>query len=96
MLSIISNSEDVTVVRYKGDLMIICNLYLAEIESLHLKKNDLALKRLEKIQQIKESSGPDSIGVLCSARTSNEDNYVAQKFARAVIGTNNVDHCARL
>ncbi|GAI54739.1 unnamed protein product, partial [marine sediment metagenome] len=31
-----------------------------------------------------------------SARCTNEDNYVAQKFTRAVLGTNNVDHCARL
>lgn len=40
--------------------------------------------------------GPESIGVLVSAKISNEENYLAQKFARAVIGTNNVDHCARL
>jgi predicted molibdopterin-dependent oxidoreductase YjgC len=40
--------------------------------------------------------GPDSIGVLVSAKMTNEENYLAQKFARAVIGTNNVDHCARL
>jgi predicted molibdopterin-dependent oxidoreductase YjgC len=36
------------------------------------------------------------VGVLCSARVSNEENYLAQKLARAVIKTNNVDHCARL
>jgi formate dehydrogenase major subunit len=40
--------------------------------------------------------GPDSIGVLGSARGTNEDAYVAQKFARAVVGTNNVDCCARV
>ncbi len=40
--------------------------------------------------------GPDSVGVLVSAKVTNEENYLAQKFARAVIGTNNVDHCARL
>ncbi len=45
---------------------------------------------------IKAESGPDSIGVLASAKCTNEENYVLQKFARAVIGTNNVDHCARL
>ena len=50
----------------------------------------------EKLNSIKESSGPDSIMVLSSARITNEENYLAQKFARAVIGTNNVDHCARL
>jgi formate dehydrogenase major subunit len=40
--------------------------------------------------------GPDSVGILASARATNEDNYVAQKFARTVIGTNNVDCCARV
>ena len=50
----------------------------------------------EKLKTIKAESSPDSIGVLCSARITNEENYLAQKFARAVIGTNNVDHCARL
>ncbi|HEX78548.1 MAG TPA: formate dehydrogenase subunit alpha [Dehalococcoidia bacterium] len=38
----------------------------------------------------------DEIGVISSARCTNEDNYVAQKFCRVVLGTNNVDHCARL
>jgi formate dehydrogenase alpha subunit len=46
--------------------------------------------------RIRDAHGSDSIGVLSSARMSNEDNYIAQKFARAVIKTNNVDHCARL
>ena len=50
----------------------------------------------EKLNQIKKSYSPDSISVLTSARITNEENYLAQKFARAVIGTNNVDHCARL
>jgi len=50
----------------------------------------------EKLGQIKETSGSDSLGVLTSARTTNEDNYIAQKFTRAVLKTNNIDHCARL
>jgi formate dehydrogenase (NADP+) alpha subunit len=50
----------------------------------------------ETFSAIKQKYGADSIGVFSSAKTTNEDNYVAQKFARAVIGTNNVDHCARL
>jgi formate dehydrogenase major subunit len=33
---------------------------------------------------------------LASAKCTNEENYVMQKFARAVLNTNNVDHCARL
>lgn len=49
-----------------------------------------------KLKDIKESDGPDAIGLLTSARITNEENYVAQKFARVAIGTNNVDHCARL
>jgi formate dehydrogenase alpha subunit len=38
----------------------------------------------------------DELAVISSAKCTNEENYVAQKFARAVLGTNNVDHCARL
>ena len=38
----------------------------------------------------------NEIGVVASAKCTNEDNYVIQKFARAVLGTNNIDHCARL
>jgi predicted molibdopterin-dependent oxidoreductase YjgC len=49
-----------------------------------------------RLAQIRDSHGGDSIGVLVSARMTNEENYVAQKFARAVLKTNNVDHCARL
>ena len=49
-----------------------------------------------KLGEIKEKYGPDSIGFLSSAKATNEDNYLFQKLARAVVGTNNVDHCARL
>jgi len=49
----------------------------------------------KKLTAIKEKHGPDSLGVWGSARCTNELNYVAQKFARVVLGTNNVDHCAR-
>ncbi len=38
----------------------------------------------------------DKVAVISSARSTNEDNYVIQKFTRAVLGTNNIDHCARL
>jgi predicted molibdopterin-dependent oxidoreductase YjgC len=54
---------------------------------------DLTAKRLS---EIKEQHGADTIGVLTSARISNEDNYAAMKFTRAVLKTNNIDHCARL
>jgi len=50
----------------------------------------------QKLGAIKEEFGPDSQGFLTSARITNEDNYVAQKFTRAVLKTNNIDHCARL
>jgi predicted molibdopterin-dependent oxidoreductase YjgC len=50
----------------------------------------------ENLKGIINQSGPDAIGVFSSARITNEENYLVQKFARAVIGTNNVDHCARL
>jgi formate dehydrogenase major subunit/formate dehydrogenase alpha subunit len=50
----------------------------------------------EKLTAIREESGPDSIGFLASAKCTNEENYLLQKLARAVIKTNNVDHCARL
>jgi predicted molibdopterin-dependent oxidoreductase YjgC len=54
---------------------------------------DLVAARLGKI---KTDHGPDSIGVLTSARVTNEENYLANKFTRAVLQTNNIDHCARL
>jgi len=50
----------------------------------------------DRFSEIIQKYGPDSVGGLVSAKLTNEENYLAQKFARAVIGTNNVDHCARL
>lgn len=58
---------------------------------------DEALERVAQgFKKISASCGPDAIGVLSSAKCTNEDNYMLQKFARAALGTNNVDHCARL
>ncbi|MDR1776199.1 MAG: formate dehydrogenase subunit alpha [Desulfovibrio sp.] len=48
------------------------------------------------LRRIVETHGPDSVAVLSSARITNEENYLAQKFARTILKTNNVDHCARL
>jgi len=45
---------------------------------------------------IKAEKGPDALAVLSSAKCTNEENYLIMKFARTVLGTNNVDHCARL
>ena len=50
----------------------------------------------DRFREIIDHHGPDAVGVLVSAKVTNEENYLAQKFARAVLGTNNVDHCARL
>lgn len=51
---------------------------------------------IRKFNSIKEKHGAESLAGLSSARCTNEENYLFQKFMRAVIGTNNVDHCARL
>ena len=48
-----------------------------------------------KFAAIHRDHGPDAFALFSSARATNEENYIAQKFARAVMGTNNVDHCAR-
>ena len=50
----------------------------------------------EKIAEIVDRESGDAIGTFCSAKATNEDNYLFQKFVRAVLGTNNIDHCSRL
>jgi formate dehydrogenase alpha subunit len=49
-----------------------------------------------KLAAVKKESGPEAVGVLASAKCTNEENYLMQKLARQVFGTHNVDHCARL
>ncbi len=49
-----------------------------------------------KFTTIQKEYGPDTLGVLTSARITNEENYLAMKFTRGVLKTNNIDHCARL
>ncbi|MCP4311023.1 MAG: formate dehydrogenase subunit alpha [Bacteroidetes bacterium] len=49
-----------------------------------------------KLTTYKEEYGPDSIAGISSSRCTNEENYLMQKFIRAVIGTNNIDGCARV
>ena len=49
-----------------------------------------------KLNDIKSEFGPDAIGAISSSRATNEENYLMQKFIRAVIGTNNIDGCARV
>jgi predicted molibdopterin-dependent oxidoreductase YjgC len=53
---------------------------------------DLVAKRFT---EIKEKHGPDALAGVSCARSINEDSYQMQKLFRAVIGTNNIDHCAR-
>lgn len=51
---------------------------------------------IDKLSNIKEKYGPDSIAGISSSRCTNEENYLMQKFIRAAIGTNNIDCCARV
>ena len=48
-----------------------------------------------KLTSIRDEHGADAVAGLCSARCTNEENYLFQKMMRAGIGTNNVDHCGR-
>ena len=50
----------------------------------------------QKLTSIKNEYGPDALAGISSARCTNEENYLMQKFFRAVIGTNNIDSCARV
>jgi formate dehydrogenase major subunit/formate dehydrogenase alpha subunit len=49
-----------------------------------------------KLAETRKAHGANSIGILTSAKCTNEENYLMNKLARQVIGTNNIDHCARL
>lgn len=51
---------------------------------------------VSEFNRIKKDHGPDAIAGISSARTPNEENYLMQKLMRAVIGTNNIDCCARV
>ena len=58
---------------------------------------DVALDRIEQnFKRVKAESGGKAFAALASAKCSNEENYLLQKFTRGVLGTNNLDHCARL
>ncbi len=49
-----------------------------------------------KLRATRDTTGADSVGFLTSAKCLNEENYLMNKLARQVVGTNNIDHCARL
>jgi formate dehydrogenase major subunit len=48
-----------------------------------------------KLKKIKAEFGPESITAFATARSTNEVNYVTQKFMRAAVGSNNIDGCNR-
>jgi predicted molibdopterin-dependent oxidoreductase YjgC len=48
------------------------------------------------LRRIADKSDGHGVGLLASAKCTNEENYLLQKLARAALGTNNIDHCARL
>ena len=50
----------------------------------------------QRLTEIKYQHGPDAIAAISSARCTNEENYLMQKFMRTVIGSNNIDGCARV
>ena len=58
---------------------------------------EAAFKFISKsLKNIVEKNGANAVGILSSARCTNEENYLMVKLARAVLHTNNIDHCARL
>ena len=57
---------------------------------------DEALNAVAKgFKSVVESNGPEAFGMFSCSKTTNEVNYSAQKFARKVIGSNNIDSCNR-
>jgi formate dehydrogenase major subunit len=48
-----------------------------------------------RFNEIKVANGPDSIGLISSSKCTNEESFLMQKLARAVVGTNNIDNCSR-
>ena len=66
-------------------------------EALTATDWETALSRTAgRLSAIRDQHGPDSVAFLTSAKCTNEENYLLQKIARGLIGTNNIDHCARL
>lgn len=49
-----------------------------------------------RLAEIRDRTAGQGVGVLASAKCTNEENFLLQKFTRAVLKTNNIDHCARL
>lgn len=69
---------------------------IREGDSFREAEWDEALQLIaDKFTDIKEHFGPDALAFITSSKCTNEESYVMQKLARAVIGTNNVDNCSR-
>ncbi|HDQ70535.1 MAG TPA: hypothetical protein ENN19_00375 [Chloroflexi bacterium] len=50
----------------------------------------------QRFAQVKEESGGDGFALLASAKCTNEENYLFNKFTRQILATNTIDHCAWL
>jgi len=71
--------------------------YLRMADKLELVSWEKAITYATRgLQDIINMHGPESVGLLCSGKILNEEAYLSQKFQRAVIGSNNIDNCARL
>ena len=71
--------------------------YIRKADKLELVSWDDAIQfATQRLAEISRKYGVESIGMLCSGKTLNEEDYLSQKFQRAIIGNNNVDNCARL
>ena len=71
-------------------------LYAAAL-GLHTDNRPVDLVTIaEHLRAVLRTHGPDKFAMLASARCTNEENYLAAKLTRAVIGSPNIDHCARL
>jgi len=71
--------------------------YIRKVDKLELVSWQEAIQfAAQRLKEISSKYGAESIGMLCSGKTLNEDDYLSQKFQRAVIGNNHIDNCARL
>jgi formate dehydrogenase major subunit len=69
---------------------------IREGETFRRASWDEALRLIaSKFSEIKREHGPDALGFIASSKCTNEESYLMQKLARAVVGTNNVDNCSR-
>jgi len=69
---------------------------VADGGSLRIASWDEALDRAaEGFRRVRERKGAEAIGLFSCSKATNEVNYLAQKFARTVLGTNHIDSCNR-